>query len=163
MRKIVLLRHAKSSWDDYSLRDHDRPLGPRGWRDMPIMANRLKTKSIIPDLILCSTALRAKQTAEVILKEIGLPESLLSLTETLYHASAITILDEIKKQPNHVETLFVVGHNPGFNDLIELLGGSIPNLPTSGQYGFKANINSWQELSTENAETWFVDFPKKSN
>ena len=161
MRKIILLRHAKSSWDDYSLRDHDRPLGLRGWRDMPMMAKRLKAKEIYPDRILSSTALRTMQTAEIVLKELGLAESLMIITENLYHASASTILNEIKKQPDHLETLFLVGHNPGFNDFIELLGGAIHNLPTSGQYGFKADIDSWQELDAGNAETWFIDYPKK--
>lgn len=161
MKQIVLLRHAKSSWDDYSLRDHDRPLGPRGWRDMPRMVKRLKTKAIYPDRILSSTALRAKQTAEILLKELELEESLLVFSENLYHASAPTILNEIKKQPDFIKTLFLVGHNPGFNDFIELLGGAIHNLPTSGQYGFKVDINSWQELSIETAETWFIDYPKK--
>ncbi len=161
MRKIILLRHAKSSWDDYNLRDHDRPLGPRGWRDMPIMAKRLKAKEIYPDRIISSTALRARQTAEIVLNELGLAESLIFFTENLYHASASTILTEIKKQSDRVETLFVVGHNPGFNDFIELLGGAISNLPTSGQYGFKAPIDSWKELGAGNAETWFIDYPKK--
>jgi len=128
---------------------------------MPIMAKRLKKKAIYPDRILSSTALRAKQTAEIVFKELGLPESLMVISENLYHASASTILNEIKKQPDHVETLFVVGHNPGFNDFIDLLGGAIPNLPTSGQYGFKAAIDSWQKLDAGNAETWFIDYPKK--
>jgi len=161
MKKIILLRHAKSSWDDSSLEDHDRPLGPRGLKDMPMMAKRLKAKAIYPNRILSSTALRAIQTAEIILKELGLAESLMIITENLYHASASTILNEIKKQPDHLETLFLVGHNPGFNDFIELLGGAIHNLPTSGQYGFKAAIDFWQELNIGHVETWFIDYPKK--
>lgn len=126
-----------------------------------MMAKRLKARAIFPDLILSSTALRAKQTAEIVLNELGLAESLMVITENLYHASASTILNEIKKQPDHVDTLFLVGHNPGFNDFIELLGGAIHNLPTSGQYGFKVAIDSWQDLGTGNAETWFIDYPKK--
>lgn len=161
MRKIILLRHAKSAWDDENLRDHDRPLGPRGWRDMPMMAKRLKTRSLYPDRILSSTALRAKQTAEIVIKELSLADSMIVTSENLYHASASTILKEIKNQPDHLQTLFVVGHNPGFNDLIELLGGAIHNLPTSGQYGFKSKIDSWKELQAANTETWFVDYPKK--
>jgi len=161
MRKIVLLRHAKSSWDNYGISDHDRPLGPRGWNDMPKMAKRLKSQGIYPDLILSSTALRAKQTAEIVIQELGLSQSILTLYKDLYHASASTILQLIQNQADKNLLIFVVGHNPGFNDFIELLGGVIPNLPTSGQYGFQSNSNSWEELSAKNSETWFIDYPKK--
>lgn len=163
MRKIVLLRHAKSSWDDYGLRDHDRPLGPRGWRDMPEMTKRLKARAIFPDLILSSTALRAKQTAQLVIEGLQLSPKVLIMNESLYHASAEAILNQIRNQSNSVNVLFVVGHNPGFNDLIELLGGSIDNLPTSGQYGFTAECEFWKDLSSANAKTLFIDYPKKSN
>jgi phosphohistidine phosphatase len=161
MKKIVLLRHAKSSWDDFSIRDHDRPLAPRGWRDMPIMANRLKAKQIIPDLILSSSALRAIQTAEIIIQKLGLRKSTLVLEEKLYHASASEILNQLRSRSNKVKTLFLIGHNPGFNGLIALLGGDIDNLPTSGQFGFTAHIDSWEQLNSTNAKTWYIDYPKK--
>ena len=161
MRKIVLIRHAKSSWDNQHLKDHDRPLARRGWDDLPIMAKRLKARKIFPDLVLCSTALRAQQTAEIIIRELDVPDTSLVLEPGLYHGSAAEILSQIQKQEIKFEIIFVIGHNPGFNDFIEFMGATISNLPTAGQVGFETSSNSWQELSAENTETWFIDYPKK--
>ncbi|WP_075349719.1 SixA phosphatase family protein [Algoriphagus marinus] len=164
MRKIIFVRHAKSSWDNPNLRDHDRPLSERGLRDAPRMAKRLKDKNILPDLILSSTAKRAKQTAEITAKNLGLSQSIIQFESNLYHASPKEILNQIKTiSDQSIGTLIVVGHNPGFNDLIEYLGGSIENLPTAGQFGFKLAIREWSEISPEKAEVWFFDYPKKEN
>jgi phosphohistidine phosphatase len=128
------------------------------------MAKRLKEKNIIPDLILSSTAKRAQQTAEITAKSLGLSQSIISFEANLYHASPKEILNQIKMiSDQSIETLIVVGHNPGFNDLIEYLGGSIENLPTAGQFGFKLAVQKWHEISPEKAEVWFFDYPKKEN
>ena len=164
MRKIIFLRHAKSSWDNEYLSDHDRPLSERGLRDAPRMATRLKEKNIMPDLILSSTAKRAKETAEITAKSLGLSQSIICFERNLYHASPKEILNQIKIHADQsIETLIVVGHNPGFNDVIEYLGGSIENLPTAGQFGFKLSIREWSEISPEKAEVWFFDYPKKES
>lgn len=164
MRKIIFLRHAKSAWDNQFLSDYDRPLSERGLRDAPRMAKRLEEKEIIPDQILSSTAKRAKQTAEITAKTLGLSQSLIHFNPNLYHASAQETLNQIKIISDQtIETLIVVGHNPGFNDLIDFLGASIDNLPTAGQFGFKLAIEKWSEISPEKAQVWFFDYPKKEN
>ena len=161
MKKIILIRHAKSAWDNPWLSDHDRPLAERGLRDAPKMAKRLKKRGIYPDLFLSSTAIRAAETARIIAKELEFPEEEIICEKNLFHASPNAILKYIHQQKDSKNTLFLVGHNPGFNDLIEYLGGEIENLPTSGQFGFKLKSEHWKDFGPKTAEVWFVDFPKK--
>lgn len=163
MKKIILIRHAKSSWDNPWLNDHDRPLAERGLDDAPKMAKRLKKRGIQPDLMISSTALRALDTAKIIAKELGYSKDKIVQESSLFHASPHSILKIIRMQKDSHNTLLVFGHNPGLNDLITFLGGDIENLPTAGQYGFKVNSEHWAELKPETVETWFVDFPKKKD
>lgn len=162
MKKIILVRHGKSAWNQPFLDDHERPLAERGIKDVPKMARRLQKKGIFPDLLLSSTAKRALQTAQLTAKELDIPKDKIQLDKNLYHASPHSLLKAIRMQPDIVNTLFVFGHNPGFNDLITYLGGEIDNLPTSGQFGFKLKTDHWSELSPDTAEVWFMDYPKKS-
>lgn len=161
MKKLVIIRHAKSSWDEPFLNDHERPLADRGLRDAPKMGNRLKKADIFPDAIISSNAERAKATALITAEQVKFPTHKIRFTPNLYHASAATILSEIKKTDNSVKTLFVFGHNPGQNDLIWKLGGEIDNLPTSGQFGFKFDVDNWSDIDSKNAKVWFFDYPKK--
>lgn len=163
MKKIILIRHAKSSWDNPWLGDHDRPLAERGKKDAPKMAKKLRKRGIHPDLILSSTALRAAETAKITAKELGYLEDEICWEKNLFHASPQTILKYIHMQKDSKNTLLVFGHNPGFNDLITYLGGKIENLPTSGQFGFKLHSEKWSDLKPETAEVWFMDFPKKNS
>jgi phosphohistidine phosphatase len=161
MKKIILVRHAKSSWNDPFLNDHDRPLADRGIADAPKMAKRLKKRGIVPDLILSSTALRAAETAKITAKVLGYPSEKIHWEKGLFHASPNQILKIIRMQKDTANMLLVFGHNPGFNDLITYLGGDLENLPTSGQFGFKLKAAHWAELKPETAEVWFIDYPKK--
>lgn len=162
MKNLVIIRHAKSSWDNPSLDDHERPLAERGLRDAPKMANRLKQVEILPDAMISSDAERAKSTAIITAEKLDFPVHKIRFTPNLFHASASTILSEIRKTDDSVKTLFVFGHNPGQNDLIWKLGGEIDNLPTAGQFGFKFNVENWSEVESKNAKVWFFDYPKKS-
>jgi phosphohistidine phosphatase len=163
MKKIILIRHAKSSWDNPWLSDHDRPLAERGIDDAPKMAKRLKKRGIKPDLILSSTALRAAETAKITAKELGYPIDEIYWEKNLFHASPSTILKYIHMQKDSKNTILVFGHNPGFNELIDFLGGEIENLPTCGQFGLKLRSDKWADLKPETAEVWFFDFPKKKD
>lgn len=163
MKKIILVRHGKSAWNNPNLTDHDRPLADRGLNDVPEMGLRLKEKGIAPDLILSSTATRASQTAEILAEVLHIPKSNLVFDKNLYHASYTTILKCIQKQDDSNQLIFIVGHNPGLNDLIDFLGGKIDNLPTSGQYGFLVDSDRWIQLRPQKVRTWFVDYPKKNS
>jgi phosphohistidine phosphatase len=161
MKKLVIIRHAKSSWDDPFLDDHKRPLADRGIHDAPLMAKRLKKEKIFPDVIISSDAERAKATAIITANHLDYPENKIRFSKNLYHANVSQLLSEIKKTEDHVKTLFLVGHNPGLNDLIWKLGGEIDNLPTAGQFGIKFDVKKWENISAKNAEFWFFDYPKK--
>ena len=163
MKKIILVRHAKSSWDDPFLNDHDRPLAPRGINDAPKMAKRLKNRGIVPDLLLSSTALRAAETAKFTAKFLDYPLEEICWETGLFHASPNQILKIIRMQKDSANTILVFGHNPGLNELIAHLGGKLDNLPTSGQFGFNLKSNHWADLKPETAEPWFIDFPKKKS
>jgi phosphohistidine phosphatase len=163
MKKVVFIRHAKSSWDDPYLNDHERPLADRGLRDAPRMAQRLKKREIKVDAIISSDASRAKTTALILAEILHFPKDNIQFTPNLYMASANSILSEIKKTKNSIDTLLVFGHNPGFNEIIEKLGGEIDNLPTAGQFGFKLDIKDWEDISPKKAKVWFFDYPKKKD
>lgn len=161
MKKIILIRHAKSAWDNPWLNDHDRPLAERGEKAAPLMGQKLVKKNIYPDLILSSTALRAKETAILISKEVGYPINKIELIEQLYHSSPSTMLKYLHMQKDHVNIIFLVAHNPGMTDLVNYLGYTLDNLPTAGIVGFKSSVEKWSDLKPENASFWFYEYPKK--
>lgn len=160
MKKLLLYRHAKSSWDDPYLDDHRRPLALRGLRDAPYMAQRLKKKAVIPDAVISSDAERAKATALITAENLHFPKTEIKLRPALYHASAQGILAEIRQAADPYDVLFVFGHNPGLTDLINFFGGSLDNLPTSGQFGFTFDTDHWADIHPGNAAVWFYDYPK---
>ncbi|MCH7400677.1 SixA phosphatase family protein [Belliella kenyensis] len=162
MKKLILVRHAKSSWDNPFLDDHSRPLSARGYRDAPKMAQRLKRKAIIPDYMLVSDSIRTVSTARIFAQNLRVTESQIHYKTELYHASHFGILDVIKLVPNHVEKLCLVGHNPGFNDLLNFFGFELNNLPTCGVVIFEAELNSWNSISPKKVKFFDYDFPKNS-
>jgi phosphohistidine phosphatase len=161
MKKIILIRHAKSDWDNPSLPDYDRPLADRGLRDAPQMATSLKNRGVHIDLICSSTAQRAKQTACITAAVLGYQEAEIKWEKSLYHASASHLLQFIQSQSNQVQTLVLVGHNPGLTELIILLGVNLDNLPTAGQFAFTVLSEDWKELSAANCKFDWWDSPKK--
>jgi len=163
MKKILICRHGKSSWEDPYLTDHNRPLAPRGLRNAKEMAERLLSLSISPDLVLSSDAKRARDTAFITLEILGVNKEKIEQHESLFHASASTIMEHFQTLSNDFETVFIFGHNPGFNELIWMLGGDLENLPTAGQFGFSFNVSNWSDISPKNAALWFYDYPKKKN
>jgi|SRR5690606_2525977 len=160
MKKLVLCRHAKSSWEDPYLEDHKRPLALRGLRDAPYMAQRLKKRAIFPDAIISSDAERAKATALITAENLHFPKNEIDWRRGLYHSAAQNILSEIAQTDNRHDVLFVFGHNPGLTELVNFLGGHIDNLPTCGQFGFTFNTDRWTDISAASAEVWLYDYPK---
>lgn len=123
MPTLLLLRHAKSSWDDPGLRDHDRPLSDRGERSASAMAAYLRQNGVAPDLVLCSSARRTVDTLAAV--RLGLPEGLkVETARDLYEAGAAALLDRLRRVPATVGTLLVIGHNPGLEDLATRLSGA---------------------------------------
>ena len=161
MKKIILIRHANSDWDNPSLPDYDRPLAARGLEDTPKMAASLKNRGIQVDLICSSTAQRAMQTANITAAVLGYPEAEIHWERSLYHASASHLLQFIQSQSNQVQSLLLVGHNPGLTELIVRLGVNLDNLPTAGQFAFTVLSDDWKNLSAANCKFEWWDSPKK--
>src|SRR4051812_25831408 len=115
MKRLYLLRHAKSSWKDTSLPDHDRPLAGRGRRAAKAIARHLREQGIEPELVLCSTARRARETLERIEPGLGTPA--VQVEDDLYAASAPVLLDRLRNVPDTVGSVMLIGHNPGLQEL----------------------------------------------
>lgn len=126
-RHLYLLRHAKSSWDDPSLADHDRPLSPRGRKAAKKVAGHIRRSGIEPDLILCSSALRTRETLDRIAPALrGSPETLIE--RALYEASGEELLQRLRSVPNATRSVLLIDHNPGLQDLaIALVGAVTPD------------------------------------
>jgi phosphohistidine phosphatase len=145
MKQLLILRHAKSSWDDSSLADHDRPLNPRGSRDAPRMGRLLGRERLGPSLVLCSSALRARTTATMVMEGGGLTGELMILNE-LYLASPHVYIRLLLEVPEEHETVMVVGHNPGLAELVETLTGHHRPMPTAALARIRLPIERWADL-----------------
>ncbi|MEQ8397109.1 histidine phosphatase family protein [Thalassobaculum sp.] len=122
MLTLHLLRHAKSSWDDLGIRDHDRPLTARGERAAVAMAAYLRQEGIAPDLVLCSTARRTVDTLAA-LRSVLSKSARTKITRDLYEVGSEALLDRLRGVSDDVDVLMVVGHNPGLEDLASRLAG----------------------------------------
>ncbi len=162
MKKLYLIRHAKSSWKERGLRDFDRPLNKRGKRDAPFMGNMLRRKGVKPDLIISSPANRAITTAETVALEINYnPEDIVE-DKNIYEAGAGEVIDIINKIDDKHETAMIFGHNPGFTMLANYLSGQrIDNIPTCGIAYIEFPFDSWSEVEIDTGKLVEFEYPKK--
>ena len=162
MKKLVLIRHAKSSWKNPGLRDFDRPLNKRGKADAPEMGRRLAQRSLMPDRLLSSPAKRAIRTAEIIADAIGFPAGRISHMDRLYGAGAADLMGILRELDDGDDIVYLVGHNPGLTDLINSISSDfLDNLPTCGVFCADFEISSWQETGGHIGQCVFVDVPKQ--
>jgi phosphohistidine phosphatase len=126
VKNILLLRHAKSAWNTAHQSDHDRPLNDRGERAARTMAGHIAAKAPRPDLILCSTAARTRQTLAPLVNALGSPAPPISLEKQLYLASESELLERLQALPEDVETVLLIGHNEGIGELAGALAGHGP-------------------------------------
>lgn len=162
MKTLYVIRHAKSSWDDPTLSDFDRPLNKRGKKDAPDMGKRLRHREVIPDLLLSSPAERALTTCHIIAGQIGYPQDKIKTDRNLYHAEDAQILSIVQALDNKFNTVWIFGHNPGLTDFVNLLAkADIDNIPTCGVVACSLNVSSWDEANSKNASVIFFDYPKK--
>ena len=148
MKTLLLLRHAKSSWKDDSQSDFDRPLNERGKRDAPAVGLVLRERQLRPDLVLCSSAKRAKKTAITALEASGYDVEL-RLLEELYLAPLDVYVAAIAKLPDHLSNVMVVGHNPGLEELFSQLTARHEPLPTAALAQIQLPIDHWREVKTD--------------
>ena len=161
MKTIFLLRHAKSSWNDSSIEDHDRPLNKRGNLNAPFMGERLKNRSVSPSRVYCSTALRASRTAEIICQKIGYKPDKISYLSELYHADTQELVRHIQQIPNQIKSAMLVGHNPGLSELAAYEWGiPLSNLPTCGILEVIFNKDTWKDITRNDVKVVNFDYPK---
>jgi len=160
MKKLYIVRHAKSSWADMSLADFDRPLNKRGKRDAPIMAQWLLDHQGAIDHIISSPAKRAKRTAKVFAETLGVE---ITYHESLYHADIEAIYSSIYAATDSFNNIAIFGHNPGFTYFANEFSGQnyIDNIPTCGIIGLNSSAESWTDFSPANTKMEFFHYPKK--
>ena len=158
MHTLMLLRHAKSDWSIF-VSDHKRPLNKRGKKDVPVMAQRLKSRSYKPDRIVSSSALRARSTAEVF---SAILECDCIVDDALYEAKKSSIIDIIREMDEEIKDLIFVGHNPTWEMLAEYLTGESITMPTCSMVQISFDCK-WKDVSAGNGKITYQDYPKKEH
>jgi phosphohistidine phosphatase len=166
-RHLYLLRHAKSSWDDPTLADHDRPLNPRGRQAAQRLAEYFRRAAIRPQLVLCSSAARARETLEPISAAMQLDDRT-QLESALYGATAEQLLARLRTVEQQVTSVLLVGHNPGLEDLALELAGDDPGLiaqlrekfPTGALAEVVSDCDSWSDLAPRTAHVVSLTVPR---
>lgn len=148
MKTVLLLRHAKSSRKDPNLTDHERPLNKRGKRDAPRVGRLIEDEGLVPDLIVSSTAVRARATAEAVAVSCGFAGKV-EFKRELYLAEPDAYLRVLWGLPEAHGRVLVVGHNPGLERLLEALTGSFEALPTAALARVALPIARWRDLTVE--------------
>ena len=163
MKYLSLLRHAKSSWKDPGLDDFDRPLSNRGKANAPMMGKHMAARGIKPEAIISSPAVRARCTAEILAKELHFDHLVLLFDPRIYEADGEMLLDFVRNLKETWQDVVMVGHNPGFTELANLLAPcSIDNIVTCGVVRLEFPFDSWQEITAMSGRLQFYDHPIKS-
>lgn len=161
MKTLLLIRHAKSSWNNVTLPDFERPLNERGKHDAPLMAKQIKDKKIEIDAFVSSPAKRAKKTAEIFMDEFDAKEKKLILIPSLYEATSEKFYDAIENLKDKYDTVALFAHNPGITDFINSLECSpVYNMPTCAVYAIKIKTKNWKEFREAKKEFLFFEYPK---
>ena len=161
-RKLFIVRHAKSSWDNEGLADIDRPLANRGLRNAGEMAERLLAKKMIPQLLLSSPANRALNTALIMSKIWGTRAENFQIHETLYDASILDIEQVIAGVPSDIKSLAIFGHNPSSTAYGNMfLKHRLDNLPTAGVVIVTLESKNWEGIRRKHVKETYVDYPKR--
>jgi phosphohistidine phosphatase len=163
MRKLYIVRHAKSSWDNMAISDFDRPLNERGKKDAPEIAKRLVQRKVKIDALVSSPAKRAKKTAKLFCKEFGIDKDKIILDENLYHASAETFYDVVSGLDDSHKHIALFSHNPGITDFVNTLceGVRIDNMPTCAVFAIEIDTKKWNKFRTATKKFLFFEYPKK--
>src|SRR5688572_33325074 len=160
MRTLYLLRHAKSSWKDETLRDFDRPLKGRGRRAAEQMGQILAEEKLKSPLVISSPAVRARETLDLVLNSAGLKLEP-RFEERIYEADVGTLFEIVKSIADTSNTAMMVGHNPGFENLLDYLTGDTRHMPTCALAKIEFDAGSWREVSEESGRLELFVTPKE--
>lgn len=161
---MLIIRHAKSSWDYDGLADLFRPLSERGLRNASTMAERLKKLKVIPELLLASPATRALNTALIMSRIWDLPPAALQIREEIYEAAPRDLDVVLESVPDDVTCVALFGHNPAFTRYSNrFLKSPLDNLPTAGVTVVTLDTEGWTDLDESRVVDTYVDYPKKKH
>lgn len=163
MKTLLLVRHAKSSWDNITLSDFERPLNERGKTDAPKMAKRLRKNSVKIEAFISSPAKRAKKTAEYFIEEYGGSKDEIIFISSLYDASVTDFEAAVKTIDDNFKSAALFSHNPGITQFANELVNSaaIDNMPTCSVFAVKAEVEKWKDFSKAKKQFVFFEYPKK--
>lgn len=161
MKTLILVRHAKSSWDAAGVDDFDRMLNERGKKDAPEMAKRIKAKGINIDVFLSSPAKRAHKTAKYFAEELGIDKDKMVLVDKLYEASVTAFLEVVSTIDEDNKTAIIFSHNPGITEFVNTLTKvRLDNMPTCGVFAVQAEADKWTDFLKSEKHFLFFDYPK---
>lgn len=159
MKTLLLLRHAKSSWDDPSLADFHRPLAERGERDAPRIGSALAEQREIPELVISSPAVRAVQTASAVTSHVRYAGEV-RLDQRIYGAGSAELLKIVRTLPEEYSTIMLVGHNPGFEDLLGRLAGKRQHMSTCNVACIGFQTDRWEDVEDGHGQLQWLLRPK---
>lgn len=161
MKTLIMVRHAKSSWDEGGLSDIERPLNERGKKDAPEMAIRLRKRGLAVDKFISSPAERAFRTARYFAKEFDLKKTDILVEKSLYGALNAKFDQVIAAQNDQYKTIALFSHNPGITDYVNTLTTvHTDNMPTCGVFAVQADVKTWVEFIKAEKSFLFFDYPK---
>ncbi len=163
MKRLLLIRHAKSDWANHELKDFDRPLNKRGNKNAPEMASRLLNQKLVPELLVTSPALRAFSTAEYFADVLGLEKAAIVREKDIYEASSSTLMSIINSFDDQYNFVALIGHNPGLTNLaINLCNCDVYNIPTCGMMLIQFPFDHWNMISYWTGDQKMYDYPKST-
>ena len=161
MKTLLVVRHAKSSWDDADMKDFDRPLNDRGRRDAPVMAQRLIKDGVSIDRFISSPAKRARQTADFFAEAYGIKHREIQFIPELYHATPEIFRTVVTGLDDKDESVAIFSHNPGITAFANILSTiRLDNMPTCAVFAVKSGADHWRDFLSATAQFWFFDYPK---
>ncbi|MFT4204045.1 MAG: histidine phosphatase family protein [Chitinophagaceae bacterium] len=161
MKELILVRHAKSSWENPELKDFDRPLNERGKNDVITMSDRLFGRGVHPDLMITSPAKRTMATAKIFAKTFKMKANAIVQIPELYQAPPSEFYRVVKTIDNQYNCAVLFTHNTGLTDFAnELTNVHVDNVPTCGIFAVKIDTDHWKNFSKSPKSFWFFDYPK---
>ncbi len=162
MKTLLLVRHAKSSWNDAGISDIDRPLKQSGVKNAIAVAAKIKSKKISPELIITSPAVRAVSTALIFARTFNYPSHRLVINDIVYDFSKEALLPLLRNMDDKYDSIMLVGHDPALTYLLnDLTGKALEKIPTSSVAVIKFNVKHWEKIAKKNSRLALFESPEK--